>query len=240
MELTAGELAASVADVLGRDPSTVAILARRRNVQTSTWPSEILDCRVGDDGRLRLLLKHGPGDSRNAHGHPVGPAYEAMVYETVLAPAGLAHPFLGSVHPPGSHSMCLVLEYLDRGWWRMNLAEDLRAIVRVAAWLGAFHGTATARAGALAGALNVYDAELLRGLGAALPVLCPRPAGTVPVAGPGLPRLRAPGGAARRRSRSRSCTASSIRTTCWFTATPSGRWTGSGPRWPPARSTSPR
>jgi Phosphotransferase enzyme family len=163
MELTADELAASVAAVLGRDPSALAILARQRNVQTSTWPSEIVECRVGCDGGLRLLLKHGPRDAHNAHGHPVGPAYEAIVYETVLAPAGLSHPFLGSVCPPGSRSMCLVLEYLDQGWWRMNLAEDVRTIVRVAAWLGAFHRAATERTDALASALNVYDTEYYKG-----------------------------------------------------------------------------
>jgi hypothetical protein len=163
MELTAGELAAGVADVLGRDPSAVAVVARQKNVQMSTWPSEIVDLRVGHDRGLRLLLKHGPRDARNAHGHPVGPAYEARVYETVLAPAGLGHPFLGSVRPAGSATLSLVLEFLEQGWWRMNLSEDLRAIVRVAAWLGAFHRATAVRAGALVGALNVYDAEYYDG-----------------------------------------------------------------------------
>jgi hypothetical protein len=174
MELTAGagdalplpgdaELAGWVAGVLGHDPGAVAVLAREENVYTSTWPSEIVDCRAGSEGRLRLLLKYGPRDVRNAHGNPVGPAYEARVYETVLAPAGLAHPFRGSVRPRGSRSLCLVLEYLDSGWWRLNRVEDPRAIVRVAARLGAFHAVAAARAGALAGALNAYDAEYYEG-----------------------------------------------------------------------------
>ena len=240
MELTAGELAASVADVLGCEPSTVTVVARRRNVQTSTWPSEIVDCRLGDDRRLRLLLKHGPGDARNAHGHPVGPAYEALVYETVLAPAGLAHPFLGSVHRSGSPSMCLVLEYLDHGWWRMNLAEDLRAIVRVAAWLGKFHRTATARAGALAGALNVYDAEYYEGWAQRsvryVPALSDR-FGWFKWVCRGFGRLGTE-------------LASGPLTVVHGEFYPhnvlvhdghvTGRWTGSGPRWAPARSTSPR
>jgi hypothetical protein len=163
MELIAGELEASLAEVLGRAPSAVTIVAREKNVYTSTWPSEIVDCRVGRAGRLRLLLKHGPREARNAHGHLVGPGYEARVYETVLAPAGLAHPFLGAVRPEGSPSLCLVLEYLDRGWWRLSRTEDPRAIVRVAAWLGTFHARTTARAGALAGGLNRYDAEFYEG-----------------------------------------------------------------------------
>jgi hypothetical protein len=163
MELITSELEAWLADVLGRDPSAVSILAREANVYTSTWPSEIVDCRVGDTARLQLLIKHGPRETRNAHGHLVGPGYEATVYETVLAPAGLAHPFLGAVRPAGSSTVWLVLEYLDRGWWRLSRAEDARAIVRVAAWLGSFHAGTTARVGGLAGGLNLYDAEFYEG-----------------------------------------------------------------------------
>jgi hypothetical protein len=163
MELIAGELEAWLADVLGRDPSAVSVVARQTNVYTSTWPSEIVDCRIGRSGRLRLFLKQGPREARNAHGHLVGPGYEARVYETVLAPAGLAHPFLGAVRPVGSPTLCLVLEYLDRGWWRLNRVEDPRAIVRVATWLGAFHAETTARVDVLAGGLNQYDVEYYEG-----------------------------------------------------------------------------
>jgi len=163
MELIASELEAWLADLLGREASAVSIVAREPNVYTSTWPSEIVECRVGRSGRLRLLLKHGPREARDAHGHLLGPGYEATVYETVLAPAGLAHPFLGAARPAGSSTLYLVLEYLDRGWWRLDRAEDPRAIVRVAAWLGAFHARTTARAGALAGGLNRYDAEFYEG-----------------------------------------------------------------------------
>jgi len=163
MALTARELAHCVAEALGRDPSAVTILAREENVHTSTWPSEIVDCEVEGAGELRLLLKHGPREARNAHGRAVGPAYEATVYETLLAPAGLAHPFVGAARPAGSNTTCLVLQYLDSGWWRLNRVEDPRAILRVAAWVGAFHAGAAARVGELAGALNLYDAEFYEG-----------------------------------------------------------------------------
>jgi len=163
MELIGGELEAGLAGLLGRGESAVSIVARRRNADASTWPSEIVDCRIGRAGRLRLLLKHGPREVRNAHGHLVGPAYEAGVYETVLAPAGLAHPFLGTIRPEDSSTLCLVLEYLGSGWSRLNRVEDPRAIVRAASWLGAFHARTAAQAGALAGELNRYDAEFYEG-----------------------------------------------------------------------------
>ncbi len=140
------ELATAVARALNRDRGSVSILRRRENVHTSTWPSEIVDCRVGCDREMRLLVKHGPRGIRNAHGHPVGPEYEAAVYETVLREVDRAHPFLGSPHDPGSESSCIVLEHLGEGWWRLNRDEDPRAIVRVATWLGAFHADAAARA----------------------------------------------------------------------------------------------
>jgi hypothetical protein len=157
------ELATAVARVLHRDPLSVDILRRRENVHTSTWPSEIVDCRIGRDRVIRLLIKHGPRGVRNAHGNPVGPEYEGAIYETVLRGAGLSHPFLGSRYDSGSQSSCIVLEYLGEGWWRLNRVEDPRAIVRVAAWLGAFHADAATRVPALAGALNVYDAEYYAG-----------------------------------------------------------------------------
>jgi hypothetical protein len=157
------ELAASVAHVLSEDPASVTILSRHENVHTSTWPSEIIECRIGNEREIRLLVKHGPRGVRNAHGNPVGPEYEAAVYETALAGAGLAHPFLGSARDPGGRSICIVLEYLDDGWWRLNRVEDPRAIVRVAAWAGAFHADAAARVGPLAGALNAYDGEYYAG-----------------------------------------------------------------------------
>jgi hypothetical protein len=157
------ELAAVLAQVLRCDPALVTITSRNENVHTSTWPSEIVDCRIGRDREMRLLVKHGPSGVRNAHGHPVGPEYEAAVYETVLGPAGLSHPFLGARHEPGSQSSCIVLECLDDGWWRLNRVEDPRAIVRVAAWAGAFHAGAATRARGLAGVLNVYDTEYYAG-----------------------------------------------------------------------------
>jgi hypothetical protein len=157
------ELAASVAYALRCDRAAVAILSRVQNVHASTWPSEIVDCRIGREREMRLLVKHGPYDARNAHGYPVGPRYEAAVYETVLREAGLSHPFIGARHDRGSRSSCIVLEYLDQRWWRLNRVEDPRAIVRVAAWVGTFHARAAARVGALAGRLNAYDARYYAG-----------------------------------------------------------------------------
>jgi hypothetical protein len=154
------ELVRSVAHVLRCDRASLTILSRHENVHTSSWPSEIVECRIGRGRAMRLLVKHGPYCARNAHGHPVGPAYEAVVYESVLREAGLSHPYLGSRHDPGSHSSCIVLEYLDDGWWRLNRVEDPCAIVRVAAWVGAFHAGAAGRA---CGPLNVYDAAYYAG-----------------------------------------------------------------------------
>jgi hypothetical protein len=157
------ELVKALAHVLRCDPASVTILRRDANVHTSTWPSEIVECRAGREREMRLLVKHGPCGVRNAHGHPVGPEYEADVHEAVLGPAGLSHPFLGARRDARSRSMCIVLDYLGEGWWRLNRAEDPRAIIRVAAWAGAFHRDAASRVPTLAGALNAYDREYYAG-----------------------------------------------------------------------------
>jgi hypothetical protein len=151
------QLAASLAEALGCDPAAITVLRRHTNVHTSTWPSEIVDCSLAGGLDLRVLVKHGPCDVRNAHGHPVGPEYEAAVYNSVLRGLGRAHPFRGSRRDPASRSVTIILDYLEDGWWRLNRVEDPRAIVQVAAWTGAFHRDTGARAGALAGLLNVYD-----------------------------------------------------------------------------------
>jgi hypothetical protein len=156
------QLAASVAYALHREPASITIVSRHKNVHTSTWPSEIVDCRIGCDGEMRLLVKHGRSGVRNAHGHAVGPAYEAAVYETVLGGVGLAHPYLGCRHDPRSQSSCIVLDYLDDGWWRLH-RTDPPAIVRVAAWLGGFHASVAARVHTFRQTLNVYDAEYYKG-----------------------------------------------------------------------------
>jgi Phosphotransferase enzyme family len=157
------QLATSVAMALGCDPAAVTIVRRYINVHTSTWPSEIVDCRLAGGRALRLLVKHGPCGVRNAHGHPVGPEYEAAVYESVLRGLGLAHPFRGARRDPGSQSVTIVLDYLEDGWWRLNRVADPRTIVEVAAWIGAFHRDTGARAGAQAGLLNVYDSPYYAG-----------------------------------------------------------------------------
>jgi hypothetical protein len=156
------QLAASVAYALHHDPASVSIVSRHENVHTSTWPSEIVDCRIAHNREMRLLVKHGACGVRNAHGHAVGPDYEAAVYETVLGEVGLSHPYLGWRHDPGSQSSCMVLEYLDDGWWRLHRAEA-SAIVRVADWLGGFHASMAARAHIFRETLNAYDAVYYAG-----------------------------------------------------------------------------
>jgi hypothetical protein len=151
------QLATALAAALGCDPLTVTIVRRDRNVHTSTWPSEIVDCRLAGGPELRLLVKHGPCGVRNAHGHPVGPEYEAAVYESVLRRLGLAHPFRGSRRDSGTRSVTIVLDYLEDGWWRLNRVEDPRAIVKVAAWMGAFHRDTGVLAETTTHVLNVYD-----------------------------------------------------------------------------------
>jgi hypothetical protein len=163
LRLPDAELAAWVAEAVGRDPASVTILSRGENPYTSTWPTETVRCRIGGEREMRLMVKNGPCGVRNAHGHLVGPAYESVVYQTVLPEIHVSHPFVAFRRDPGTQWGRLLLEHLEEGWWRVNRFPDPHAIVRVAAWLGGFHAKGAARVHDFAGVLPVYDAEYYAG-----------------------------------------------------------------------------
>jgi hypothetical protein len=146
-----------LAEALRHDPATVNVLDRSVNTFASTWPTEIVHCRVGER-YARLFIKHGPSDARKTNGNPGGPRYEATVYETALRPAGLAFPFLGAAHDRETQSTSVVLKFVD-GFLHVNQSFDRTAVVRAAAWIGTFHARAARDAEIHTGTLNRYDAD---------------------------------------------------------------------------------
>jgi len=119
--------------------SELASIRRRRNVYTTTFPTEVITCVLGNGKRLRVFCKYGTAKwwSR-AHGHRAGVAHEAMVYANVLRPIGASTPALLGTHIDSvSGATWLVLEYLDN-YLRLGHRHP-RALVGAAEWLGDFH-----------------------------------------------------------------------------------------------------
>lgn len=123
----------------GMASGRVTILERRPSRQTSTFPSELVTCRVGDRQELRLLCKNAPHDGFNHHGHRGGLAYEAAVYRHVLQPLQVSTPRYYGIYRDAATGMSwLVLEFLADGL-RVSKAREPNAMELAARWLGAFH-----------------------------------------------------------------------------------------------------
>ena len=143
----------------------MTVVNRLRNPHASTFPSEVVTCRVGGGGRLRLFCKYGTGrDNHRAHGHRGGVDYEAEVYRRVLAPAGLPVPrFYGAAAAGPAGEWWLVLGYLERGV-RLRDSIDLDHWEQAAGWSGRFHaGHEAASRGSTLSFLNAYDAGYYAG-----------------------------------------------------------------------------
>ena len=122
----------------------VKILRRRRNVYASTYPTEVIACRLADGRELELFCKYGPatGDGR---GRPRGVAYEAAVYTRLLEGSPLPTAELLGVWEDLTSGECwLFLQHLD-GSRRMSQADFPEGVVGSARWLGQFHAWWDAR-----------------------------------------------------------------------------------------------
>jgi hypothetical protein len=126
----------------------VAVLRRTRNPYASTFPSEIVTCRLPGGEVRRLLCKYaGTRDRAHlAHGHRHGVAYEAEVYRRVLVPLRAGTPgFFGS-HGRGPGRVCLALDYLSDA---ERLEHAAAAAPLAARWAGQFHRASAALAPAV-------------------------------------------------------------------------------------------
>jgi hypothetical protein len=117
----------------------VEVLARSSNVYSSTAPSEIVRCRLGNGRELTLLCKYSLGPRGNSFGHRGGGPYEALIYRHVLQPLEASAPVLHGVRvDPTTQSTWLVLEYVD-GFSR-GMSRD--SMFLAAVWAAAFHRAA--------------------------------------------------------------------------------------------------
>jgi hypothetical protein len=125
----------SPADALGR----VTILSRRRNVYSTTSPSEVIRCKLPDGREMELFCKYGASRDRDSHGHRRGVPYEALVYRRILHPSQSSVPALFGAYVDAPRGQTwLVIENIAGGW-RMDRTPDPLAMSRAARWIGEFH-----------------------------------------------------------------------------------------------------
>jgi hypothetical protein len=144
----------------------VTILDRQPNIFTSTFPSEIVTCRVDEGSKLLLLCKYAAGGHRdNVYGHRGGVAYEAAVYRHLLQPSQASTPtFYGMYSDVSTGDSWLVLEYLDKSLRLPKVTGVPVPIGLAARWIGQFHRVSEEHLSYVPRPFLIrYDAEYYRG-----------------------------------------------------------------------------
>ncbi len=169
--LTAG-LRCVFAAVGGDDE--IAIVERIRNDYSSTFPSEIVRCRLGKGIEVKLLCKYEAGHGRNdfshshtAHGHRSGPKYEAKVYRNILSSVAVSSPHFFGQYTDGNGDIWLVLEYVEGSKGADESQSTSDALLLATRWVAQFHGLNEAFLPAECGSrelsfLKVYDQNYYR------------------------------------------------------------------------------
>lgn len=134
-------LAKGLASLFKRDESddqSVLIRKREPNPHSSTYPSEIVTCQLGDIETLTVFCKYSrPPSKRRDHRH--GITYEGLVYETLLQQfEGSVPAYYGTFDDKTSGTRCLAIEHLD-GCLGISLLPVSEGLIEAASWLGRFH-----------------------------------------------------------------------------------------------------
>lgn len=133
-------LFAGLATVLGRAGATPARLLDRQPLSlASTFPAEVVTCRLVDGRDLQLFCKYTADRHHVARAPRGGVVYEAAVYRELLTPLGVTVPrWYGAYTAPQTTDTWLFLEYLDRAS-HVHQAPGAAMLPLAARWLGHFH-----------------------------------------------------------------------------------------------------
>ena len=148
----------------------VRVLKRNLPRFMSTFPNEIVTCKLPDGRRRRVFVKYGGSRSHHSFGHRGDVFYEAEVYRRVLQLLPDFRPrYLGAHTDPETGDTSLFLEYLDRNnrlsdiSWKRSTRQP-RGMAQTARWLARFHAAQESRVRDSAlSFLKRYDGEYYRG-----------------------------------------------------------------------------
>jgi aminoglycoside phosphotransferase (APT) family kinase protein len=125
-------------DVGGR---SLTLLGREPTPYATTFPCEIVTCRIGRGKPRRLFCKYTAGVDYTGHGHRGGVGHEIATYRHILTHTNKFRPrFYGSYTDSETGQYWLFLEYLD-GSLRVGKLNDPAAMEKTARWIAQFHVT---------------------------------------------------------------------------------------------------
>ncbi|TAL03131.1 MAG: hypothetical protein EPO07_06630 [Verrucomicrobia bacterium] len=166
--LTAGLTAALNSN--GDSSRGVKVLDRKLPRFMSTFPNEIVTCRLPNGRKRRVFIKYTGGQGHSSFGHRGDIAYEAEVYQRLLRALPEFHPQCLGVHTDSKRGdTWLVLEYAYGSVRVSDLSfhhstRQPRALAQSARWIGEFHAAHETRVGDPEFAfLKRYDTDYYRG-----------------------------------------------------------------------------
>src|ERR1041384_3878561 len=142
--LTCG-LTEALGDGNGSPQRRVTVLERTLPRFMSTFPNEIVTCRLPNGRKRRVFIKYSAGQGHHCHGHRGDVAYEAEVYQRLLRGLPAFHPQCLGVHnDPQRGDTWLILEYAYRSVRVSDLSfhrstRQPRALADSARWIANFH-----------------------------------------------------------------------------------------------------
>ena len=117
----------------------IEIISRSPFKGSSTFPAEIIYCKLHDGRALPLFGKYLAGLGPNNHGHRGGVEYEIKIYDEVLRNLPLSKAgYWGKCFFPESNETLLLMEYLE-GTVSLKGNPDINHYLRAGAWIARLH-----------------------------------------------------------------------------------------------------
>ena len=119
--------------------SPLEIVSRFPFKGSSTFPAEVIHCKLPGEKVLPLFGKYLAGLGPNNHGHRGGVEYEIKIYDEVLRTLPLSKAaYWGKCFFPDSNETLLVMEYLQ-GTYSLKGNPDINHYLRAATWIARLH-----------------------------------------------------------------------------------------------------
>src|SRR5688572_3436086 len=117
----------------------IEIISRSPFKGSSTFPAEIIYCKLHDGRALSLFGKYLAGLGPNNHGHRGGVEYEIKIYDEVLRKLPLPKAgFWGKCHFKENDETLLLMEFLE-GSKSLKGNPDINLYLNAASWIAKMH-----------------------------------------------------------------------------------------------------
>jgi len=142
--------------ILGKNGTPIEIISRNKFPDYSTFPVELIRCKVEESRLVTLFCKYLGGLEPKNFDHRNGVEYEAKIYAEVLAKIPLSKiTYYGHSQFMDSGETIIVLEYLGDNL-RVSYSTDPDVLLKAAEWIGRFHSLLESQAPAF---VKTYDKQ---------------------------------------------------------------------------------